>query len=426
MVSVLAGLLALVLLAGCQPPPQVHVAFYLLSQRLRPAPAVAAAPGTLEGQVVAAEPNGQPIAGASVVAAEPNGRPHTALTDAGGRYHIAGLPPGRYAPAAVAPGSAEAQLSGLLGLPLGVRVDAGTTTQAPPLTLPPYAPPPLPANLAQAVALRQTGAFTATAPFPVGSTAEVRTYAFDYNGVTVDTLRLYLPLDAPPGRPLPLVLFVAPTAVDDWQNVSAAFAAQGYAVVAISPVPARGVNADAQAMDARVALELARSGALGPEVGHNRPVVMGGSYSSAILARLIRAERGELGGWVTVGGLADAFRGAEAFYAGQIELPENYRYLVPAFGPPNLYPLELLRYSPVFLAGELPPTLIIHTAADHILPIEQAYALEAAVKAAGVPVETYYYPDVSHYLGIGDNLTEAGKEMFHKIEEFIGRYGVAQ
>ena len=49
--------------------------------------------------------------------------------------------------------------------------------------------------------------------------------------------------------------------------------------------------------------------------------------------------------------------------------------------------------------------------------------LERAAKAAGVPVETYYYSDTSHYLGIGDNLTDAGREMFYKIVEFVKRYG---
>jgi dipeptidyl aminopeptidase/acylaminoacyl peptidase len=104
-------------------------------------------------------------------------------------------------------------------------------------------------------------------------------------------------------------------------------------------------------------------------------------------------------------------------------MPPNYALLVPAFGLPNLYPLTFLRYSPVFVASELPPTLIVHTAADQVLPIDQAYALERAAKAAGVPVDTYYYSDTSHYLGIGDNLTDAGREMFYKIIEFVERYG---
>ena len=141
---------------------------------------------------------------------------------------------------------------------------------------------------------------------------------------------------------------------------------------------ARGVDAEAQAQDdTRAALALAQSGALGPEMGDNRPVAIGGSYSSAILARLLRTAGDKLGGWVSVGGLADAFAGAADYYAGKLQMPPNFALLVPAFGLPNLYPLTFLRYSPVFVASELPPTLIIHTAADHVLPIEQAYELEA-------------------------------------------------
>ena len=172
-----------------------------------------------------------------------------------------------------------------------------------------------------------------------------------------------------------------------------------------------------------MALALAQGGALGAGVNPDRPVAMGGSYSSAILARLLRTAGHDLAGWVSVGGMADAFTGAAAFYAGELELPPNYAYLVPAFGPPNIYPLTFLRYSPIYYAGELPPTLLIHTSADRVLPIEQAYELEAAARAAGVPVETYYYEDVSHYLGIGENLTDAGREMFYRIIDFIHRFG---
>ena len=408
-------------LAACQPAPQANVAGYLLGKQLGTLanPAQNAPPGALEGFVTA---RGKPVTKATVVVAERTGAPHTALTDDRGHYRIDGIPPDQYVPAAVALGYAESALPGLLAAPALVTIHSGETTTAPPLTLQPYAPQPLPAALATAVNLRQTKDFTATAPFPEGSTAQVHAYTFEYDGVSIDTVRVYTPVDPAPGKAYPLVLFVAPTAVDDWQNVSAAFAAQGFAVVALSPVAARGVDADAQAQDARVALALAQSGALGPEVGHNRPVAMGGSYSSAILARLLRSAGEDLAGWITVGGLANAFTGAAAYYAGDVQLPPNYSLLVPAFGLPNVYPLAFLRYSPVYVAGELPPTLIIHTAADHVLPIDQAYALEQAARSEGVPVETYYYQDISHYLGIGENLTDAGKEMFYKIVEFIRRY----
>ncbi|MFN8468887.1 MAG: carboxypeptidase regulatory-like domain-containing protein [Caldilineaceae bacterium] len=414
-------LLPLFLLAACQPPPAANVAGFMLAQRLHslPSPTVHQPPGALEGRVLAGD---LPLAGAVVLVAERTGQAHTATSDAAGRYRIENIPADDYVVAAVAPGYVESALQNVWGGPAPMRVRSGQTTPAPDLQLSPLqedmaAPDPSTLNL------RLTAEYTATAPFPAGSAANVRAFAFDRAGVTVDTLRLYLPLDARPGDRYPLVLFVAPTAIDDWQYVSTAFASQGLAVVGISPVVARGVDADAQADDTRAALALAQAGALGPEVGDNRPVALGGSYSSAILARLLRTAGDKLGGWVSVGGLADAFAGAADFYAGKLQMPPNYALLVPAFGLPNLYPLTFLRYSPVFVASELPPTLIVHTAADHVLPIEQAYELERAAKAAGVPVETYYYSDTSHYLGIGDNLTDAGREMFYKIVEFVKRYG---
>lgn len=414
-------LLLTLLLSACQPPPAANVAGYLLAQRLHslPSPSLDQPPGAIEGRVLAGD---RPLAGAVVLVAERTGQAHTAASDAAGRYRIENIPPDEYVVAAVAPGYGESALHNMWGGPVPLRVRSGQTTPAPDLKLTPLpaatiAPDPSQLNL------RLTAEYTATAPFPPGAAAQVRAFAFDRAGVTVDTLRLYLPIDVRPGDRYPLVLFVAPTAIDDWQYVSTAFASQGLAVAGISPVAARGVDADAQAQDTRAALVLAQTGALGPEVGDNRPVAMGGSYSSAILARLLRTSGDKLGGWVSVGGLADAFAGAADFYAGRLQMPPNYELLVPAFGLPNLYPLTFLRYSPVFVASELPPTLIVHTAADQVLPIGQAYALERAIKAAGVPVETYYYTDTSHYLGIGDNLTDAGREMFYKIVEFVKRYG---
>jgi acetyl esterase/lipase len=136
----------------------------------------------------------------------------------------------------------------------------------------------------------------------------------------------------------------------------------------------------------------------------------------------MRDESDVIAAWITVGGISNAFSGAADFYAGRLEMPPQYELLIPALGPPNLYPLLFLRYSPVYTAAQLPPTLIIHTDADKVTPIDQAYQLEAALKAANVPLEVYYYKDVSHYLQIGDDLTEAGQEMYYLILDFAQRY----
>ncbi len=123
-------------------------------------------------------------------------------------------------------------------------------------------------------------------------------------------------------------------------------------------------------------------------------------------------------GW-TLGGISNAFSGSADFYARRLILPEQFQLVIPALGPANIYPLPFLYYSPVYTASHLPATMIIHTAIDRIIPIGQAYELERALRAAAVPVEVLYYEDVSHYLQIGENTTEAGKQMYWQVLAFV-------
>lgn len=410
-------LLAL-LLGGCEPTPTSNVVGYLLAKqwgRLEPAPPDAPR-GTLTGLVMGEE---GPLAGAAVVIAERIGRPYVGYTDATGRYRIDGIPAGQYTPAAVAPGYAEQVNTNVLGTPHLVTIRSAEVTEARPFQLHRLEPVPLPQPWPQAANLEMWATAVVTAPFPAGSTAEMRAFAFERTGVRVDTLRLYTPVERIPEERLPLLFMIYPSHVDLWQSVSTAYAAQGYALVAISPVAERGTDMVAHAADARLALALTESEVLDPQIDTSTTVALGGSFSSAVLHQLIRLTDNEIDGWVTVGGVTNAFAATAAFYAGRLEIPPQYEYLIPALGMPNLYPLLFLRYSPVYTAAELPPTLIIHTAADRVIPIEQAYELEAALRQAGVPVEVFYYEDVSHYLQIDEEITEAGKEMFYRTLDFI-------
>jgi hypothetical protein len=410
-------------LAACAPTPESNVFGYIVAQRLgtlpHPTGALEASPGrtgALAGLVH--DEAGRPIGGAAVVVAERTGRPHAASTDNQGRYYIANIPPDQYTPAAVAPGYEEVALTDGLGIPRLVTIRAGETTTAPPIQLAPLAVAPLPAPFPLAVNLTLTSSVVVTAAFPVGSMAQLHSFQFDRDGLTVDTLRLYLPVELAADERVPMLFMVYPSPVDLWQSVSTAFAGQGYALVAISPMTRRGIDIAAHAADARVGLELARHGVLSPHIDSEQVVALGGSFSSAILHQLNRTVGDVLAGWVTVGGVSNAFAGAADFYAGQLEIPVEHQYLIPALGLPNIYPLLYLRYSPVYSAAELPPTLIIHTDADRVIPIDQARELEDALRAAGMPVTVFYYQDVSHYLQIDENITEAGKEMFYRVLEF--------
>jgi acetyl esterase/lipase len=405
------------LLGGCQPSPAGNVVGYLAAKRMgRLTPAPPDAPrGALTGLVMGED---GPLAGATVVVAERTGQPYAGVTGTDGRYRIDHIPAGQYAPAAVAPGYAEAVDTNLFGMPKLVTVRADAVSEAPVFYLQRMRPAPLPQPWPAGAHLTLTATGTVTAPFPAGSIAEVQAFTFKRDGVLIDTLRLYLPLARTAGHCLPLLFMVYPTYVDWWQSVSTAYAAQGYALVAISPVAVRGTEILAHAEDARMALLLAKAGALGPDISSGKAVALGGSFSSPILHQLIRLSRDQLTGWVTVGGVSNAFTGAAAFYAGELEIPSPYEYLIPALGMPNLFPLLFLRYSPVYTAAELPPTMIIHTAADRVIPIAQAHELEAALRTAGVPVDAFYYEDVSHYLQIDEYITEAGKEMFTRTLAF--------
>ncbi len=405
-------------LAGCAANARANVLGYLLEQRrglLPPRPHVGPRAG-LVGQVVDGA-TGQPLRGATVVVGQRYGTPHWGVTDENGWYTIQGIPPGLYIPAAVAPGYDEAIPRDGLGLPWLVELEGGAWARAPTIRLPRRRPPPLPTPLPQAVRLEAGQVSSVTAPFPEGARALRQRFRFRYRGSWVDTLRLYRPETLRGDEPL--LFAVYPGVIDGWEPVNVAFADAGFVVVAIGPIGARGVDVDAHAQDARVALALARGGFLGVDLAERPAVAVGGSFSSAVLYRLLRDERAQFRSWVTVGGIADAFAGAAAFYRGELEIPENYRLVIPALGPANLNPLPYLRYSPVYNPQELPSTLIIHTDADRVLPIQQAWALEAALRAAGVPVRVFYYRDVSHYLQIGENITEAGKAMYHQVVAFI-------
>jgi acetyl esterase/lipase len=408
----------MLLFGGCQPTPTSNVLGYLLAKQMGTLPQPATGPvGSLVGEVWGED---GPLARASVVVAERTGRPHAAATGPDGRYRIDSIPVGQYVISAVAPGYAEQVDQSRLGIPNLITIRANEVTTARPLYLHRQRLEPLPPMLAQATGLTLTHTAIVTAPFPAGSEARMHAYRFEHAGVQIDTLRLYLPVKQRQTR-LPLLFMVYPSPVDLWQSVSTAYTAQGFALVAISPVAARGTDILAHAADARVALELVRQGALSPQIDSSRTVALGGSFSSAILYQLLRMTGDEIAGWVTVGGVSDAFAGSAEFYAGRLEVPPQYEYLIPALGPPHLYPLNYLRYSPVYAAAELPPTMIIHTDADRVIPIQQAYALEAALRRAGVPLEVFYYEDVSHYLQIDENITAEGKAMFALTLDFAER-----
>jgi hypothetical protein len=414
-------LIAVLLLPACTPSPEMNVVTYLVEEQLGTAgPTVDDRPtGSLTGMVTH---QGEPVAGASVVVAERWGEPHSAQTDEAGRYRIDAIPLGQYVPAAVAVDFEEAIAQDRFGLPRLVTIEAGQTAEAPDIELVPYESTPLPSPLAPAVNLMEIGTYTATAPFPAGSAAQVRNYSFEVDGIVNRSLRVYLPIDAEAGAEYPMLFVVYPGPTQNWEDISVALSSPGYAVVALAPAPERALDIDGHAWDARIAFNLALDGSLGPGISDGKAVVMGGSFSSPIVRRFLLDESDKVAGWITLGGISDGFKLARDFYDDSITVPEMHNLAIPSLGMPNLFPLPFLRYSTVYAAGELVPTFVIHTVADEVTRVEQAYDLQAAMEAAGIPVEASFYNDVSHYLQIGEYMTEAGEAMYYHVLDFVERY----
>ena len=412
--------LTALLFAACTPSPEANVFGYMVEQRLGGpvefSPSVVR--GSLAGQVLSA---GKPVAGASVIVATRTGTPFSARTDDRGQYRIDNIPPGQYVPAAVAPHFEETALSGAFGFPYPITVRPGEIAQAPSLTMREHQSRPLPAPLPDAASLEAGERITLTAIFPAGATAWARAYAFTREGAFNGSLRLYRPFPDG-GEKLPLLFILFPGEVDDWVPVIVGLADAGYTVVALSPSAHWKIDVAAHAEDARLAFALARGGHLGVDLADVPAVAMGGSFTSAIINRLLRDERDQFAAWLTLGGISNAFSGSADFYAGRLSFPERFQNVIPALGPANLFPLTFLYFSPVYTASRLPPTMIIHTEVDRIIPIGQAYEMEGALRAAGVPLEVLYYEDESHYLQIGEDMTESGEEMFWKTLAFLEKH----
>ena len=64
-----------------------------------------------------------------------------------------------------------------------------------------------------------------------------------------------------------------------------------------------------------------------------------------------------------------------------------------------------------------PPTLILHGAADPIVPVANSYAVESVLKNLGVPHEIAVYPGQGHVL-VGKAQVDAGR----RVSGFLNRY----
>ena len=436
-----------------------------------PAEGVARGTGTLRGTVRGA--GARPIAGARVLLTRWDGTTYGAVSGAEGDYAIHGVPAGRLAGVAGAPGHGDAILgSGWQHYPTAtwwwqgrrVVVAAGAETRID--TILPADPGPR--RVAPGAGLRLGAPETVACRAPIDSQAVRRQMTFDSGGRPNQVTLLYTPLHLTPGPspaaapltpnpapsrgegngspppratapPLPLgsaqstianrgtrasgssqmgdwgpggegvptLLTVYPGPADGWECASVPLAAAGYAVVAAGPAYSFDLERDVDEL-VRL-LDFARAGRLAGADG-SRVAALGGSYSALHVLRLLQREapagRG-VAAAVLLGAPADLFDMRRRFEQGTFIPPFGLDQALVALGFPDREPLRYWRYSGAYhVRRELPPTVLIHSRSDAVVPYQQSELLAGALAQAGVWHRLHLFEGASHYL-----LSEEGETL---------------
>ena len=81
----------------------------------------------------------------------------------------------------------------------------------------------------------------------------------------------------------------------------------------------------------------------------------------------------------------------------------------PALPPPEKQALYEAMQPDVQLIDQPPPTFIVYSAEDPVVPVENAYRLGAALRARGVPAETHIYERGAHGFALREQALPIGQ-----------------
>lgn len=347
---------------------------------------------------------GQPLGGASVVVSDLHGGAYSAVSNAEGRYRLEGVPAGNYRPLAVAPRYLPAPAGGA-----GERVATirgGRTAEDVNFRLRAQAPfdPRLDDHRAYDLRIEPPLEITIDGLEP--STVQRRAFTFANRGKRLDGGLVHEPLAAAGAGPFPILLIIYPGEAQDWEGVSVPLAARGYVVV--SYFPRRLLDLDGDLADLHALLASTLAGHLSARGDAGKIVLVGGSVSTVYTYLLARDLVGSPAGQrvkaaIQYGGLFDLFAYRRSWEAGEIKIDPGIsalEYLLIALGRPDTRPELYLRFSPRYGLGRsgLPPTLLVHTDRDRIVPPEQSRIADETLARHGIPHRLLTYPELEHYL----------------------------
>ena len=249
-----------------------------------------------------------------------------------------------------------------------------------------------------------------------------------------DGLALRGVLTLPPGRPargLPVVVLPhgGPEARDypgfDW--LAQAFASRGYAVfqpnfrgsdgygIAFRDAGFKEWGRKMQTDISDGVADLARQGVVDPK----RACIVGASYGGYAALAGVTVQQGLYRCAVADAPVADlsemlSYEGEKHGYSTGVT-----RYWDAYMGAKGEYDPALDAISPVKLASQADaPILLIHGKDDTVVPITQSKAMEAALRAAGNPVEMIVLPNEDHWL----SREQTRIEMLTAAVAFVEKY----
>jgi acetyl esterase/lipase len=276
-------------------------------------------------------------------------------------------------------------------------------------------------------------------PGGVTSLADV-TYSVipGYRPLVID---LYLP---PKGKaaPKPLILYIhgggwvggnmrQSAVIADFPALLASLAAEGFVVASLEYRLSGEAPFPAQVQDARAAIRFLKANAAKYGIDPARVALFGGSAGGHLTA-LMALSCGDTSLDVKPEAAdSECVQGAVTWYgvfdfAKMLARPGDH-------GPENRLlgcgtactPEQIRRVSPVaYIDAKDPPFLLIHGEADKVVAVEQSRLAEAAMRAAGEPVEAIYLPGIDHSFESADlkvshaaatKAVNATFDFFHKL-----------
>ncbi len=362
--------------------------------------------GSFGGTVRGTE--GQPLPGATVLVATRRGVTYATYTDAQGHYQIDKVPEGKYVPIAAKRGYNEVTLK-------LIKVEPERHWPGVDFVM----PRTLALSIATDDSLQIGEPERVWASFPESAYATRREFSFENDGHIITGCLVYEPVDMQ--GPFPTLVMLYPGPALNWEGASIPFVAQGYVVMATGPLEERGKDVEGHVRDALKAVAFLKEGRLSEQADTTRMGVLGGSFSSLILFRVLR-HTDDFTAAVSVGGVSDVFLVLyDTYYQEGYQLRPDFDRILMSLGRPNRHPEDYVSNSAVFYAADLPPLCLIHGVQDTTVLADQAVHLADQLEALGKPCELHLYPGTGHYPGV-ENPTPETADMFEKILGFFDRY----